>query len=224
MVATNNVLPLGDKAEPKKKTAEATDAKKALEKLEGEIENLVSEGGTVQWKIGKALLEIYEGEYWQLGNFESFRDYVVTRWDFTASTAKSYMRIASTFSEKDAGEFGLSELGLLSKVKDDDERVKLAERVRKENPSFRELAELVKDARQRNGDKTERVGLEGTIALSGRIKKGVIAEGGWRVKGNKMYAEFEIGGARFHMEDIAEDKKKGIEGGWVLKAMGESGS
>lgn len=211
---TGNVLPLGDQG---KRTESA---KQSLENLEKKIEQLVADGGTIQWQIGKALIEIYDGELWQIGDFESFRDYVVSRWDFTASTAKSYMRIASTFTQKDAAQFGLSELNLLSKVKDDDERAKLADRVRKEQPSFRELAELVKELRQKNGDSTVRDGMQDTIGLSGRVKAGVIAEGGWKTRASKFYFEFEIGGARIKVEDVAEDKKKGIEGGWIVKVLG----
>lgn len=217
MEASANVLPLGSE---KGKTAPSPKAQ--LDSLEKTIDRLIGEGGVVQWQIGKSLTTIFQDDLWQIGDYESFSHYVETRWDFTRQTAQAYMRIAATFTEKEAADFGLSELALLSKVKDDDERQKLVDRVRKEEPSFRELAEMVKEARQKNGDKTERAGLEGSIALSGRLKVGVIGEGGWKSRNGKMYFEIEIGGARFRVEDIPEEPKKKIDGGWVVKLLGPS--
>lgn len=205
-----------------KPTAEGVAARKTLDRLEKELEKLVADGGTVQWQIGQRLQTIWSGDLWQLGDFKSFRDYVVTRWEFTVQTAMAYMRIAGTFTEKEAATFGLSEMTLLSKVKDDEERAKLADRIRKEEPSFRELAAMVKESRQKAGERTVRPGTEDSIPLSGRVKVGVYAEGGWKQKGEKMFFEFEIGGARIRLEDIPEDKKKKIAGGWVLKVLGAS--
>lgn len=203
-----------EQREANARSAEAK-AKKALDDacktIDGELD---SQAGSA-WRIGKVLSEVYRRDLWQsdLGeSYKSFSEFAKRRFNFGKDTARGYLHIAETFTEGEAKEFSVSRLWWLARVEDKKERDKLKKQVKAGKlGTVRELIDAVKVKRAEAGLKTERKGLEGTVALSGRIKEGsVVAEGEFKKRGksSKLVFHFELGGQTF--EVIASDDECGV--------------
>lgn len=199
-----------------KKSGEKETAAKAVKKLsdlEKKIRELKSSAGCLEWDIGKYLLEIRKGDLWQAANkgHESFNSYVLEEFEFTRQTATSYMKICECFTREEASTIPLGHLRLLVGVPNESDRAELAEKTRKEGPTFRELASLVKAKRVEAGLKTDRAGHEDTHHVSVRLKTGVVAEGIWkeaRTKAgapSKRLGSFQLGDNTFLIEDLGKD-------------------
>ena len=196
------------------RVAEAKSAKK-LEELEGKIDELTSSVGRIEFDVGKYLSEIYKIDVWQVGDYKSFNDYVVKRFDFTKQTARALMRISEIFTREEASEIPVSQLKLLVTIPDEleDERRALIEKVKKDQPTFRELAEDVKAKRAEAGLDTQRSGMEDGVHLACRLKYGVVCEGEWKAtrgKTPKRVGRFEVGDVAFVVEDLGDE-------GFVIK-------
>ena len=194
-------------ASAREKQAEAK-AKKRLEKLESSIEKARSSKVTSDWDIGKALSEIYRGDLWQVAGNRSFVEYAQERFDIGKDTAWAYLRISETFTRKESEGFNTTQLWLLARVQDDDDRKALIEKVRSGDLSTkRELAEAVKVKRAEAGLETQRKGYEGTVALSGRIKEGeVVTSGKFKKKKGILVFAFELGGTTFEVRATGDNE------------------
>lgn len=198
------------------KSAEKETSAKAAKKLtdlEKKIRELKSSAGCLEWDIGKYLLEIRKGDLWQAANkgHESFNSYVLEEFEFTRQTATSYMKICECFSREEASTIPLGHLRLLVGVPNEADRNELAEKTRKEAPTFRELASMVKTKRAEAGLNTARAGHEDMHHVSVRLKIGVVAEGIWkegRAKSGappKRLGSFQLGDNTFLIEDLGKD-------------------
>ncbi len=221
-IATAKAIKQKDDAElsaARTRAAEAK-AKKMLGQIEGEIVELLGNAGCIEWDIGGKLLDIYQKDMWQQsGEFSSFADYVRGRFDFSKQTARAFMLISKHFSRKEASKIPLGHLRLLVSVPDEDARKKLVDRVKKEDMTFRELADHVKATRAELGLQTERAGMEGTVLLNVRLKPGVIAEGGWKMgrgKNAKRSGSFSVGDHILVIEDLGDE-------GFVVKLQQPKG-
>ena len=196
-------------------------AKKMLAQIEGEIDELLGDAGCIEWDVGGKLLDIYQKDLWQeSGEFGSFAEYVRSRFDFTKQTARAFMRISQHFSRKEASKIPLGHLRLLVSIPDDDARKEMVDRVKKEDMTFRVLADHVKAKRAELGLQTERAGMEDTVLLNVRLKPGIIAEGEWkkfgRGKNAKRSAKFDIGDHTLVIQDLGGE-------GFVVKLQKPKG-
>lgn len=211
-----------DKAAQQQEDHEARDAairgaeakaQKQLEGLTKKIEKELATQAGSAWRIGKHLAEVYNNDLWKVDvgeDYKSFADFAQRRFQFGKDTARGYLRIAETFGEKEASQMSVSRLWWLARVEDAEERAKLVAQVKSgELRTVRDLIDAVKVKRAEVGLQTERHGFEGTVALSGRFKAGmVVAEGEFKPLSGKtktLVFAFGLGGQSFRIEANEDD-------------------
>ena len=158
--------------EPEKKPAKVPDEVKTKEEVDAEknggttaaeeslsvfterIRSALSDTGRNAWGIGRDLNAVKNGKLYGETGHESFKDWFQAEFrNIELSTAKAFMKIATTFEEDDCAQIGSSKLNVIKNAQPED-RPKLLKSAHK-GATVSELRDKVRESREKKGGKKQ---------------------------------------------------------------------